>query len=142
MAVRSEEKGHAAAADIRRDVPGASLEIRRIDLADMASVRSFAAGLLDDGMPIDVLINNAGVMAVPQRMTTVDGFELQFGSNFLGPFALTNLLLPLLLAAENRVSQRCPAAPPISDGSTSVICNSPTAIGPRRPTRSRNWPTC
>jgi NAD(P)-dependent dehydrogenase (short-subunit alcohol dehydrogenase family) len=100
MAVRSEEKGHSAAADIRRDVPGASLEIRRIDLADMASVRSFAAGLLDDGMPIDVLINNAGVMAVPQRMTTVDGFELQFGSNFLGPFALTNLLLPLLLAAE------------------------------------------
>lgn len=51
MAVRNEEKGHSAAADIRRDVPGASLEIRRIDLADMASVRSFAAGLLDDGMP-------------------------------------------------------------------------------------------
>jgi NAD(P)-dependent dehydrogenase (short-subunit alcohol dehydrogenase family) len=101
MAVRSEDKGRAAAEEIRRDVPDASLQIRRIDLADLASVRSFAAGLLDDGAPVDVLVNNAGVMAVPRRMTTVDGFELQFASNFLGPFALTNLLLPLLLNAEN-----------------------------------------
>ena len=142
MAVRNEEKGHSAAADIRRDVPGASLEIRRIDLADLASVRPFVAGLLDNGMPIDVLINNAGVMAVPQRMTTVDGFELQFGSNFLGPFALTNLLLPLLLAAEK------PRVATMSSGTANfgrihfVICNSPTAIGLRWPTRSRNWPTC
>jgi NAD(P)-dependent dehydrogenase (short-subunit alcohol dehydrogenase family) len=101
MAVRTEEKGHAAADEIRGDVPGASLEVRRIDLADLASVRAFAEGILSDGHQLDVLINNAGVMAVPQRMTTADGFELQFGSNFLGPFALTNLLLPHLLSSES-----------------------------------------
>jgi NAD(P)-dependent dehydrogenase (short-subunit alcohol dehydrogenase family) len=101
MAVRTEAKGAAAADDIRRDVPDAALEVRRLDLADLASVRAFADGLIADGRPIDVLINNAGVMAVPQRMTTADGFELQFGTNFLGPFALTNLLLPLVLSAES-----------------------------------------
>ena len=101
MGVRSEDKGHAAAAEIRRDVPSASLEVRRIDLADLASVRAFADGILSDGHQVDVLINNAGVMAVPKRMLTADGFELQFGSNFLGPFALTNLLLPHLLSSES-----------------------------------------
>jgi NAD(P)-dependent dehydrogenase (short-subunit alcohol dehydrogenase family) len=74
--------------------------VRRVDLADLASVRAFATELFDDGTPINVLVNNAGVMAPPQRMVTTDGFELQFGSNFLGPFVLTNLLLPLLLAAD------------------------------------------
>jgi len=101
MAVRTEEKGHAAAEEIRRDVPSAALEVRRVDLADLASVHAFAEGILSEGRPLDVLINNAGVMAVPERMTTADGFELQFGSNFLGPFALTNLLLPLLLSSDN-----------------------------------------
>ena len=101
MAVRDEGKGSAAAEDILRDVPDAVLEVRRLDLADLASVRAFADGLHAEGRPIDVLINNAGVMAVPQRMTTADGFELQFGTNFLGPFALTNLLLPLVLSAES-----------------------------------------
>jgi len=100
MAVRDEAKGGAAAADIRREVPDAILEVRRLDLANLASVRAFADGLHAEGRPIDVLINNAGVMAVPKRMTTADGFELQFGTNFLGPFALTNLLLPLVLSAE------------------------------------------
>lgn len=100
MAVRTEEKGHAAAEEIRRDVPAASLEVRRVDLADLASVHAFADGLRTDGRPVDVLVNNAGVMAVPQRMTTADGFELQFGTNYLGPFALTNLLLPLVLSSD------------------------------------------
>ena len=72
---------------------------RRVDLADLASVRAFADGLLADGPPVDLLVNNAGVMAPPTRFTTADGFELQFGTNFLGPFALTLRLLPLLLAA-------------------------------------------
>jgi NAD(P)-dependent dehydrogenase (short-subunit alcohol dehydrogenase family) len=62
-------------------------------------VAEFADGLIANGRPVDVLINNAGVMAPPTRMTTADGFELQFGSNFLGPFALTMRLLPLVLAA-------------------------------------------
>ncbi|BCN43137.1 NAD(P)-dependent dehydrogenase (short-subunit alcohol dehydrogenase family) [Prescottella equi] len=99
MAVRTPARGESACAEIMHENPDAQLEIRRIDLADLGSVREFAAGLLDDGRPLDLLINNAGVMSPPRRFETVDGFELQFGSNFLGPFALTNLLLPLLLDA-------------------------------------------
>jgi NAD(P)-dependent dehydrogenase (short-subunit alcohol dehydrogenase family) len=99
MAVRTVAKGEQARAEILAQHPGARLEVRRVDLADLASVREFADGLLAEGTPVDVLINNAGVMAPPTRMTTADGFELQFGSNFLGPFALTVRLLPLLLAA-------------------------------------------
>jgi NAD(P)-dependent dehydrogenase (short-subunit alcohol dehydrogenase family) len=98
--VRTPAKGESAREEILREVPSAKIDVRRVDLADLASVRGFATELLDDGAPIDVLVNNAGVMAPPQRETTADGFELQFGSNFLGPFALTNLLLPLLLAAD------------------------------------------
>ena len=85
MAVRDVAKGEKAA----RTAPG-NVEIRRLDLADLSSVRSFAAGWEGD---LDVLINNAGVMAIP-RANTVDGFEMQFGTNHLGHFALTNLLLP------------------------------------------------
>jgi NAD(P)-dependent dehydrogenase (short-subunit alcohol dehydrogenase family) len=84
LAVRSIEKGQAAAASMSGDT-----EVRRLDLASLASVREFAAGW--DG-PIDLLINNAGVM-VPPLSRTADGFELQFGTNHLGHFALTNLLL-------------------------------------------------
>ncbi|WP_370948119.1 SDR family oxidoreductase [Amycolatopsis sp. cg5] len=97
MAVRTPEKGEAARQEILREVPHAKLEVRRVDLADLDSVRAFATELLDEGAPLNVLVNNAGVMMPPRRATTKDGFELQFGSNFLGPFALTNLLLPLLL---------------------------------------------
>ncbi|MGH3067450.1 MAG: SDR family oxidoreductase [Streptosporangiaceae bacterium] len=99
MAVRTVAKGDQARAGILARHPGASLEVRRVDLADLASVREFSDGLLDDGTPVDLLVNNAGVMAPPTRMTTADGFELQFGSNFLGPFALTLRLLPVVLAA-------------------------------------------
>ena len=99
MAVRTVGKGEQACAEILAQHPDARLEVRRVDLANLTSVRQFAEGLLADGTPIDVLINNAGVMAPPTRMTTADGFELQFGSNYLGPFALTVRLLPLVLAA-------------------------------------------
>jgi NAD(P)-dependent dehydrogenase (short-subunit alcohol dehydrogenase family) len=99
MAVRTVAKGEQARAEILAGQPGAQLEVRRVDLADLASVREFADGLLVDATPIDILINNAGVMAPPTRMSTADGFELQFGSNFLGPFALTVRLLPLVLTA-------------------------------------------
>jgi NAD(P)-dependent dehydrogenase (short-subunit alcohol dehydrogenase family) len=105
MAVRSPEKGAEARAEILRSHPDANLEVRRLDLADLASVHEFAAGILADGAPLHVLVNNAGVMVPPTRMTTADGFELQFGTNFLGPFVLTNLLLPRLLeAADPRVA--------------------------------------
>ncbi|MGY1771093.1 oxidoreductase [Blastococcus sp. SYSU D00813] len=85
LAVRDVARGEAAAAAL----PG-STEVRRLDLADLASVRAFAAGWSG---PLDVLVNNAGVMWVPAG-ETVDGFETHLGTNHLGPFALTNLLLP------------------------------------------------
>jgi NAD(P)-dependent dehydrogenase (short-subunit alcohol dehydrogenase family) len=99
MAVRTVAKGEQARDGILAQDPQAQLEVRRVDLADLASVAEFTDGLMADGAPLDLLLNNAGVMAVPKRTTTADGFELQFGSNFLGPFALTVRLLPLLLAA-------------------------------------------
>jgi NAD(P)-dependent dehydrogenase (short-subunit alcohol dehydrogenase family) len=99
LAVRTVAKGEAARAEILAAHPAAQLEVRRVDLADLASVRAFADGLIADATPVDLLLNNAGVMTPPRRMTTVDGFELQFGSNYLGPFALTVRLLPVLLAA-------------------------------------------
>ena len=99
MAVRTVAKGEQARDEILARQPDAQLEVRRIDLADLGTVKEFADGLIADGTPVDVLINNAGVMAPPTPMTTADGFELQFGSNFLGPFALTMRLLPLVLAA-------------------------------------------
>ncbi len=98
MAVRTPAKGEAARADILAQVPHAHLEVRRLDLADLATVHAFADALTAQGRPVDTLVNNAGVMAVPTRMTTVDGHELQWGSNVVGPFALTNRLLPLVLA--------------------------------------------
>lgn len=99
MAVRTIAKGEAAREEILAAHPGASLEVRHIDLADLSTVRTFADGVVAGGVPLDLLVNNAGVMTPPTRMTTVDGFELQFGSNYLGPFALTMRLLPLLLTA-------------------------------------------
>ncbi|GAA4179659.1 SDR family oxidoreductase [Gryllotalpicola koreensis] len=97
LAVRTPEKGEEAAAAIRSEAPEAQLEVRWLDLADLASVREFAAQVVADGAPLHGLVNNAGVMVPPQRIETADGFELQFGTNFLGPFALTNLLLPAVL---------------------------------------------
>ena len=99
LAVRTVAKGDAARDEILAAHPDADVVVRRVDLADLASVREFTDGLLADGVPVDMLLNNAGVMAPPTRHTTSDGFELQFGSNFLGPFALTMRLLPLVLAA-------------------------------------------
>jgi NAD(P)-dependent dehydrogenase (short-subunit alcohol dehydrogenase family) len=98
LACRDTSKGERAAADIRGRTPDAVVEVRALDLADLASVRTFADKLAADYDAIDVLVNNAGVMAIPLRRTA-DGFEMQFGTNHLGHFALTGLILPLLLAA-------------------------------------------
>ncbi|MCF2528947.1 oxidoreductase [Yinghuangia soli] len=120
LAVRNEERGHQAAARItaairtdasragrgrRHERPDARadedlharLEVRRLDLADLDSVRAFAAGLRADRTRLDVLVNNAGVMA-PPRTLSAQGHELQFAANHLGHFALTGLLLDLLAA--------------------------------------------
>jgi NAD(P)-dependent dehydrogenase (short-subunit alcohol dehydrogenase family) len=99
LAVRTPAKGEQARAAILAEFPQAEIEVRRLDLADLGSVKEFAEGLVADGTPLDVLLSNAGVMTPPSRLTTADGFELQFGTNFLGHFALTLRLLPLLLAA-------------------------------------------
>ncbi|GAA2452227.1 oxidoreductase [Streptomyces mauvecolor] len=96
LACRSEARGRAAEDRIRSEVPGAQAEFRTLDLADLASVREFAAKLPYDRL--DLLVNNAGVMALPYGKTA-DGFETQFGVNHLGHFALTGLLLPRLRAA-------------------------------------------
>jgi NAD(P)-dependent dehydrogenase (short-subunit alcohol dehydrogenase family) len=92
LACRDERKGQAALADVR--AAGGEAELAVLDLADLASVRAFAAAGTE---PVDLLVNNAGVMA-PPRGTTADGFELQLGINHLGHFALTGLLLGRLLA--------------------------------------------
>jgi NAD(P)-dependent dehydrogenase (short-subunit alcohol dehydrogenase family) len=99
MAARNQDKAAAAEADIRGAVAEAKLEVLRLDLASLASVRSFARQVLAAQRRIDLLINNAGVMAIPE-MQTEDGFEMQFGVNHLGHFALTAALLPALLRAE------------------------------------------
>ncbi|MFF1277105.1 oxidoreductase [Streptomyces marokkonensis] len=95
LAVRDEAKGHRAAAEITAEQPGAALEVRRLDLADLDSVRAFADQLRADHRRLDVLVNNAGVMA-PPRSLSAQGHELQFACNHLGHFALTGLLLDLL----------------------------------------------
>jgi NAD(P)-dependent dehydrogenase (short-subunit alcohol dehydrogenase family) len=82
-------------------VPDAQRTIKALDLASLASVAALGDELVAEGRPIDILINNAGIMQPPQRETTADGFELQFGCNHLGHFALTGHLLPLLRAADN-----------------------------------------
>ncbi|WP_158824032.1 oxidoreductase [Granulicella sp. S156] len=96
LPARSQSKADDAITRIRRQVPGAKLISEVLDLADLSSVRAFAARYIErfPSQSLDLLINNAGVMAVPTRELTVDGFERQFGTNYLGPFTLTALLLP------------------------------------------------
>ncbi|TDC71421.1 oxidoreductase [Streptomyces hainanensis] len=95
LACRSEDRGREACERLRAEVPVADVEFRPLDLADLSSVRAFARDL--EVERIDLLVNNAGVMALPYR-ETVDGFETQMGVNHLGHFALTGLLLPTILA--------------------------------------------
>jgi NAD(P)-dependent dehydrogenase (short-subunit alcohol dehydrogenase family) len=97
LACRSVEKGAAAADEIRPSAPRATLDVMSLDLADLSSVRAFAEAFTRAHRRLDVLVNNAGVMALP-RSTTVDGFEMQLGTNHLGHFALTGLLLPMLMS--------------------------------------------
>lgn len=96
LAVRNTDKGDAAVARIRADSPRADVAVTELDLASLESVRAAAADLRSAYPRIDLLINNAGVMFTP-RQTTADGFELQFGTNHLGHFALTGLILDRLL---------------------------------------------
>jgi NAD(P)-dependent dehydrogenase (short-subunit alcohol dehydrogenase family) len=95
MTARDRTKGERAIEELRAGQPDASLELRHLDLSDLESVKAFAQGIIADRVPVDVLINNAGIM-MPPRSLTKQGFELQFGTNHLGHFALTGLLLDRL----------------------------------------------
>ena len=99
LACRSVERGTTAAERILQEQPQAALHVAELDLSSLQSVRVFAEAVLAAGGGLDILVNNAGIMALPERKTTVDGFEMQLGTNYLGHFALTGLLLPVLLAA-------------------------------------------
>jgi NAD(P)-dependent dehydrogenase (short-subunit alcohol dehydrogenase family) len=100
LGCRDAAKGDGARRRILAEVPAARVEPAVLDLANLASVGEFAAAFAGQRRPLDLLINNAGVMAIPKRQLTADGFERQFGTNHLGHFALTGLLLPAVLAAE------------------------------------------
>ena len=94
---RNPAKGEAALKALRRAVPSATAEFQLLDVSSLAAVAAFCAAW---SVPVDILVNNAGVMAYPQRLLSVDGFEMQFATNYLGHFALTLRLLPALLAAK------------------------------------------
>lgn len=98
LTARSTEKGEDATGRIHQQLPQANVRYEILDLASLASIRNFTAKISEEPK-LDLLINNAGVMRVPQRELTEDGFERQFGTNFLGHFALTGLLFPTLLRA-------------------------------------------
>ncbi|GAB2511946.1 SDR family oxidoreductase [Nocardiopsis aegyptia] len=104
--VRNQRKGEAAIAAIRHAVAGADVSLRGLDLASLDSVAALGDTLREEGRPIHILINNAGVMRPPNRQTTADGYEIQFGTNHLGHFALVGHLLPLLRAGRARVTSQ------------------------------------
>jgi inosine-uridine nucleoside N-ribohydrolase len=99
LAGRNHEKGRVAVEKIVRALPAAKVRFEMLDLASLASVRTFAVAMVAQGRPLDLLVNNAGVAGPPTRRTTADGFELQFGTNHLSHFTLTGLLLLLLRSA-------------------------------------------
>ena len=103
LPVRNARKGEAAITAIRRGTPGADVSLRTLDLASLDSVAAFGETLRNEQRPVHLLVNNAGVMTPPDRQTTADGFELQFGTNHLGHFALVAHLLPVLRAGRARV---------------------------------------
>ncbi len=96
IAARNQDKAETTRRRLVTEITNASLEVRRLDLASLESIHELAANVLGDHVAIDLLVNNAGVMATSRR-ETADGFELQFGTNHLGHFALTALLMPALL---------------------------------------------
>jgi NAD(P)-dependent dehydrogenase (short-subunit alcohol dehydrogenase family) len=129
MAARDPEKLAATTASIRADVPGAALTPLALDLADLSSVRRAATETAGAG-PLHILVNNAGVMATPEERTQ-DGFELQLGTNHLGHFALTGLLLDALVAGDARVVTV-----------SSLMAHTARNVSltdPREPSRYRRW---
>ena len=110
MPVRNQAKGEAAAQRIRERIPNAKLDIRALDLASLESVAGLTGEMLREGRPVNIQINNAGIMTPPHRRLTGEGFELQLATNHLGHFALTARLLPLLRAGGARVTTQVSVA--------------------------------
>ncbi len=110
LPVRNPAKGEAALTEIRRAHPHAEVSLRDLDLSSLTSVAELGRRLRDEGRPIQLLVNNAGVMTPPERQTTADGFELQLGTNHLGHVALVAHLLPLLSAGRARVTTQVSVA--------------------------------
>ncbi|MER7195503.1 SDR family oxidoreductase [Streptomyces flaveolus] len=110
LPVRNPRKGEAALDAVRAQVPDADVSLRTLDLSSLTSVAALGKTLLAEDRPIHLLVNNAGVMTPPERRTTADGFELQFGTNHLGHFALVAHLLPLLRAGQARVTSQISVA--------------------------------
>ncbi|WP_275006190.1 SDR family oxidoreductase [Promicromonospora iranensis] len=108
--VRNPAKGEAAIATIKQSVPGANVSLRSLELSSLASVAALGDTLRAEGAPIHLLINNAGVMTPPDHQKTADGYELQFGTNHLGHFALVAHLMPLLRAGGARVTSQVSVA--------------------------------
>jgi len=106
MPVRNQAKGEAAAERILARMPEARLSVRALDLSSLRSVAELADQLLREGRPINILVNNAGVMTPPSRQVTPDGFELQFATNHLGHFALNAQVLPLLREGRAHVTSQ------------------------------------
>jgi NAD(P)-dependent dehydrogenase (short-subunit alcohol dehydrogenase family) len=98
LTARTTAKGGDAVQRIKQILPKARVRFELLDLASLGSVRAFASKVGQEAK-LDLLVNNAGVMAIPKRQVTEDGFEMQFGTNFMGPFALTGLLMPVLQRA-------------------------------------------
>ncbi len=113
LACRDRARGQAALEQLRRDATGpqsraSDAELIDLDLASLESVRAVAEAELDRGLPLHALINNAGVMAPPRRLETKEGFELQFGTNVIGHFALTCRLMPALMLARESIPEDAP----------------------------------
>ncbi|MGW1838536.1 SDR family oxidoreductase [Streptomyces sp. NPDC002067] len=110
LPVRNPDKGEKAVAAIRREAPDARVSLRTLDLSCLDSVAALGKTLIAEDRPLHLLVNNAGVMTPPEPRTTTDGFELQFGTNHLGHFALVGHLLPLLRAGHARVTSQLSVA--------------------------------
>jgi len=141
LACRSLEKAGAAAKQIVASNPGAAVEVMELDLSSLASIRSFAEAFHKSQRNLRALVNNAGVMALPHRKT-VDGFEMQFGTNHLGHFALTGLLLDALLATDDARVVNVRAVVIGSGASASTIFNGSAVTTNGSHTDRASWRTC
>jgi NAD(P)-dependent dehydrogenase (short-subunit alcohol dehydrogenase family) len=135
LACRNTQKGEAALKEIESAAPGARLELSQLDLGSLSSVQSFAERFRSSHEGLDLLINNAGVMAPPRRETS-DGFELQLGTNVLGHFALTARLIDLMQGRTDARVVTSRATLTSSDASTSTTCSPSAATAAGAPTAS------